>query len=192
MIFTSPLSAQGNFDGEAVPERGGRKRCVLQGCLSVAVELKMDGQVKACPIAYLAIQVCLPFIDFPNLCHYSSFTLPWMNESLQQIQLWGILQIHYWLYRRGSIARGEDCRQRAVWLVEPVRLLDLIVHYISTILTRHQTCVSTICHDESRGLCWAGGVFYTTTWTTLILPKGSCFGAESRWERRGEKRLVLL
>ena len=36
---------------------------------------------------------------------------------------------------------------------------------------------------------WQGGVFYTTTWTTLILPKGSCLCESSRWERRGEKRL---
>ena len=39
----------------------------------------------------------------------------------------------------------------------------------------------------SSQCCWAGGVFHTTTWTTLILPKGSCLGAESRWEMRGEK-----
>ena len=49
-------------------------------------------------------------------------------------------------------------------------------------------------HNWHRYLlqCWAGGVFYTTTWTTLILPRGSCFGVESRWESRGEKRLALL
>ena len=34
-------------------------------------------------------------------------------------------------------------------------------------------------------------VYSTTTWTTLILPKGSCFVQMSRWESRGEKRLVL-
>ena len=76
MIFTSPLSAQENLDGEAVPEGGGRKKSVLSGRPSVAVELKMDGQVTARAIAYSAVQVCVPFIDFLDLCHYSSFTLP--------------------------------------------------------------------------------------------------------------------
>ena len=76
MIFTLPLSAQGNLNGEVIPACGGRQKSVISGRPPVSTELKMDGQVMARAIAYTAVQVWVLSVDFPDLHHYSSFTLP--------------------------------------------------------------------------------------------------------------------
>ena len=76
MIFTSPLSARGNLEGEVIPACGDRQNSVISGRPPVSTELKMDGQVTAREIAYTAVLVWVLSIDFPDLHHYSSFTLP--------------------------------------------------------------------------------------------------------------------
>ena len=60
MVFTSPSSARGNLDEEDTPEPqlGGRRRKTPSKRPSVAVQLRMNGQVTARAIAYSAVQVC--------------------------------------------------------------------------------------------------------------------------------------
>ena len=59
MIFTSPSSARGNLDAEEVLEPRGKQKTTLTKRPSVAMELKMNGQVTARAIAYAAVQVLL-------------------------------------------------------------------------------------------------------------------------------------
>ena len=78
MIFTSPSSAKGNLDAEAVPESQGRRKKIPSKRPPVATQLKMDGQVTPRAIAYAAVQVrCLlrchssPSIAYTSKLHFS-------------------------------------------------------------------------------------------------------------------------
>ena len=76
MIFTSPSSAKGNLDAEAIPEppNQGRHKKTPSKRPPVAAQLKMDGQVTARAIAYAAVQVHRPLRHHssPSITHASS------------------------------------------------------------------------------------------------------------------------
>lgn len=58
MIFTAPSSAEGNLDAVPIPEPRLKRKKAPSKHPPVAEQLRMDGQVTARSIAYVAVQVC--------------------------------------------------------------------------------------------------------------------------------------
>ena len=83
MVFTSPSSARGNLDAEETLEAQGRQRKAPSKRPSVAAQLRMNGQVTACAIAYAAVQVCLS-IYYPSWLTL----LPKLHFSLNDATHW--------------------------------------------------------------------------------------------------------
>jgi len=86
MIFTSPSSAKGDLDAEAVPEPQGRRKKTPSKRPPVATQLKMDGQVTARAIAYAAVQVRCPLgcCSSPSI----AYTLTKLHFSLCDATHW--------------------------------------------------------------------------------------------------------